>query len=211
MKNQFSRFNLKRTADILTELWCVLFSLLLATSPVLGETKIDSTFLLSKDGAGAVLLGTSITTTKFKYLKKLFTRPYAEMTELGDEGFFAPGFKLYLDRNQDRDKPSLVVAIKCAVDLECSSDYIVEYIIVYDKRFKTAQGVGVGSTIDELRDKYSTGALNALGHRGLHVPVPDLNMHFYLEADEAILYYHSEKQSEELIPGDTRISAIWIK
>lgn len=211
MKDQFNRFGSKRIADVRTELWCVLFSLLLGTSPVLGETNIDSTFLLSKRGAGAVLLGSSITTTKFKYLKKPFTRAYAEMTELGDEGFFTPGFKLFMDPNQDRDKPSLVVAIKCVVDPECNNDYIVEYIIVYDKRFKTARGVGVGSTIDELRDKHSTGGLDTMGHGGLHVPVPDLNMRFYLEADRAILYYHSQEQAEKLIPGDTKIRAIWIK
>ena len=93
MKSQFSRLSLRRIADIRTGLWCVFFTLLSGTSPVLSETEIDSTFLLSKHGAGSVLLGTSITTTKFKYLKKPFTRPYAEMTELGDEGYFTPGFK----------------------------------------------------------------------------------------------------------------------
>ena len=132
------------------------------------------------------------------------------MTELGDEGFFTPGFKLYLDPNQDRDKPSLVVAIKCVVDPECSSDYIVEYIIVYDERFKTARGVGVGSTIDELREKHSTGALTATGHTGLRVRVPDLNMSFYLDADDSILYYRSQEEAGKLIPGDTKIRAIWI-
>ena len=86
----------------------------------------------------------------------------------------------------------------------------MEYILVYDTRFKTARGVG--STFDELRDRYSTGSLTASGrHSGLRVPVPDFGMAFYLDFDEAILYRHSKEQAEELIPGDTKISAIWIR
>ena len=126
----------------------IILSVLLAALPGAGESKVDSTFLLSKGRAGAVVVWSSISQPYARY-KTLYRPPLAELTDLSLEGMFTPAFKLYMEKDQDRDKPSLIAEVGST----SRHSYVITGIIVYDERFKTSRGIGVGSTLDELRDK----------------------------------------------------------
>ena len=65
---------------------------------------------------------------------------------------------------------------------------------VYDPRFRTREGVGVGSTLGELRSHY---AVNLLTELGLAGHVPSLELSFQLEGTAPT-------------NDRTRIASVWV-
>lgn len=187
-------------------MFSIISSILLATTPAGSELNVESRFLLSKGTAGPFTLWSEISTPYSRY-STLFSPPLAELTDLGHEGMFSPAFKLYMDRDQDRDKPSLIAELGCL----SRHTYMISELIVYDERFKTARGIGVGATLDELRAMHEVGSLEAGGHRGLRAPVPVLKMEFALRGDDWPLKQPGGEEGESLIPGDARIWRIFIR
>ena len=122
-----------------------MFSILLATSPVTSDSNLEPRFLLSKGTAGLFTLWSRISTPYSRY-STLFSPPLAELTDLRYEGMFSPAFKLYMDKDQYRDKPSLIAELGCL----SRHSYMITELIVYDERFKTAQGIGVGQPLMNL-------------------------------------------------------------
>jgi hypothetical protein len=122
-------------------------------------------FLLSPSRAGTLSIGAPVDSL----LRNAFR---TRLVDLSLEGHFSPAIEIYLP--DGKGSPALVAHIS---QLPCW-DFRVSGITVYDPRFRTAEGFGVGSTIGELRRAY--GARPAIGEWH-SVIVPALRMTFGID------------------------------
>ncbi len=207
IREQVKETNHPKTNTTGPNIFSIITSILLATTPVISELNVEPRFLLSKGTAGLFTLWSRISTPYSRY-SSLFSPPLAELTDLRSEGMFSPAFKLYMDKDHNRDKPSLIAELGCM----SRHTYMITELVVYDERFKTAHGIGVGSTLDELRARHEVGSLTAGGgHRGLRAPVPDLDMKFALRGDDWPLKQPGGEVGESMIPGDAKIWRIFVR
>jgi hypothetical protein len=115
------------------------------------------------------------------------------------EGVEIPAVQIFVGR--DRKTPSLVVI------LNAETIYGIE---VHDPSFKTAQGIGVGSSIGDLRKTKLRFEFSSQQGDGLFCN--ELRMKFAVDIDHATdrrLYEH-EADPLPLIPPDVKIKWIWI-
>jgi hypothetical protein len=119
-------------------------------------------FLLSPSRAGTLSIGAPVDSL----LRNAFR---TRLVDLSLERHFSPAIEIYLP--DGKGSPALVAHIS---QLPCW-DFRVAGITVYDPRFRTAEGLRVGSTIGELRRAYDVRPTTEEGHS---VVVPAIRMTF---------------------------------
>ncbi len=119
----------------------------------------------------------------------------------GRAGFMAVGGSFYDGLNQvdvdnvkiDKKDPSIIevhrggkVYIRVETRIETSPflDYMVKTITVFNSQFQTDSGLGVGSTLGDIRKKYPE-VQAELFMEGYLAIVSELSMHFHLEPPTA--------------------------
>jgi hypothetical protein len=162
---------------------------------------------LSKGKAGPVEIGMSI--------DDLYQSVGKNITKLNDtysEGFFSPVIEVYTGQG-DREKPALVAEVvgACRASGERPSvmaTFVVGRISVKDSRFKTNLGIGVGSTLGEIRRWYRVDWIT-FGEGPLVARVDQIGMSFALDyANPPEAWYTTHDAA--LIPDSARIVSILI-
>jgi hypothetical protein len=112
-----------------------------------------SDFVLSPGRAGFVELGATI-----DEIYDLVGRQRVRLVDLFSEGQFTPAIEI--DLPGTNASPSIVARIR---EYPCRQ-FAIDGIWVRDPRFQTAEGVGVGSTIGDLRRVYDVRFSREEGH-----------------------------------------------
>jgi len=153
---------------------------------------VDEEFVLAKGRAGTIHAGMTI--------DELYTAVGRNNTKLVDqygEGYFTPVIEIYSGQG-GRTKPSLVAQI-----VGQYPKFLVGSITVYDARFKTEMGVGVGSTLGGIRRNHKVDWIG-FGEGPLFARVEQIGMSFALDfSDPPREWYKSQDQT--LIPDSARI------
>ncbi len=124
-------------------------------------------FRLDPGRAGTLEIGVPVDT-----VLRAFARNRVRLVDLQLEGHFSPA--LEVDLGNSGPTPGLVAHIS---HFPCN-EFAVSGISVYDPRFRTREGIGVGSTIGALRRAYDVRPNREEGHS---VIVPSLKMTFAID------------------------------
>ncbi len=155
----------------------------------------EKEFGLSRGKAGLIKAGTTI--------DELYARVGRNNTRLVDrysEGFFSPAIEIYLTQS-GTTKPSLVAEI-----VGQYPTFLVGRITVYDSRFKTDKGVGVGSTLGEIRRNYKVDWIG-FGEGPLFARVEQIGMSFALDYSKPPREWY-ETHNPTLIPDSAKVVSI---
>lgn len=178
----------------------LLLCLLLLVPILVGAGKRDNKndFLLSKPKAGRLEVGTTVDGLYTKYDRKI-----TKLTDLNLEGMFSPALEIYLDGSEKRNKPSLVAEI-----IWRQGDWVVYRINVYDKKFKTDKGIGVGSTLGDIRKFYTVDRIG-FGEGTLFARVEELGMSFALDFYQVPAQWFKTRD-QNLIPNNAKVESILV-
>jgi hypothetical protein len=160
------------------------------------SSRTNDAFILSRGEAGSVKTGMTI-----DQLYSIVGRGRTRLVDEQLEGLFSPAIEIYLTDRQ-RDRPSLVAEV-----VGRGSGFVVGRITVYDPRFKTSKGIGVGSTLGEIRRNYKVNFIG-FGEGPLVARVEQLGMSFALDARPPAKWYKS--QDAKLIPNNARVIFVFL-
>lgn len=159
-------------------------------------------FVLARNRVGNVIIGMPESA-----IYRVYPRQITRKVDLQLEGFPTPAVQVFL--TEDRQHPSLVIRL----DGPVRKVYGVE---VMDSRFKTARGIGVGSSFGQLR-KTEKQLSFVSGEGTIGASAEDLNMTFSLAIDSAtesrLFDRHSQDQGTDdssKIPAETKIKSVWV-
>jgi hypothetical protein len=107
-----------------------------------------SEWLLSSSRAGRITLGMTVDD-----LYNAYGRENVKLVDLFGEGMFTPALQVYIP-----SEPGAPIAV-ANIDQVCGQ-FRVSGFMVLSPLFKTTEGVGVGSTVPEVRKRYPAASLN---------------------------------------------------
>lgn len=167
--------------------------LLYLVSTAIAVEPISKQFLLAKNWVGHVKVGLNSS------LNELYrTYHSVRLIDRQLEGMFSPALQVYLN---NPDVPAFIVNIHW----RRGTDELGS-IIVYDRCYKTANGIGVGSTLGELRRHYKD--VEVLEGEGpFFARVPELSMSFRLYSGD-LPSDHILRQDPTAAPDSARIESI---
>ena len=180
--------------------------LLLFASIALGNTPKE--YLLSKHTVGLLKLGEGSSPGSL-YWQYNDSREHCSMVRLIDrnlEGSFTKGMQVYMG---NCDIPAFVVEFHYI--WQRSTEELTR-AIVYSRIFRTAHGIGVGSTLGDLRQHYKVKDIG-YGEGVMSAYVPELEMGFGLDIGSARNPIPEEwwkSKDRSLIPNDTQIESIGV-
>lgn len=157
------------------------------------NTEKTNEFLIHKQQAGSLKVGMTV-----DELLTIFGRRDTDLVDLYREGSFTPAIEIKLE-NSDNRKPSLVAEFK-------GERHWIWLIIINDKRFKTDKGIGIGSSLGDLRKAYIVNRID-WGEMGFFARVKDEKMFFIFDNLVPPPEWYKER-NPELMPDDAIISAI---
>src|SRR5215470_16424138 len=160
-----------------------------------GRSLAQGEFLLTKQRAGAVVIGMTIDDLHAMH-KPSSTRLVAQYPE----GMFTPLLEVYLKGDTNKSIPSLVIGI------DKNSDWIVGNIKVNDARFRTDKGIGVGSLLGAIRKAYAVKSI-AFGEGSLFANVEDINMNFELDLTSPPREWYKTRD-QRLIPDSAKVVSV---
>jgi hypothetical protein len=175
----------------------VLASLLLLVMNGVPTRAVDGQFVLAKGRAGTIHAGMTI--------DELYAAVGRNRTKLVDqygEGFFTPVIEIYSGQG-GKTKPSLIAQI-----VGQHPNFLVGSITVYDVGFKTELGVGVGSTLDDIRHNYKVDWIS-FGEGMLFARVEQIGMSFALDYSHPPPEWY-KTQDQTLIPGGAKVVVIFL-
>ncbi len=176
---------------------CAALALLLST-PLPGEAqkKPEEGFLLAKGRAGQVRVRMSVDELYAK-----IGRDHTRLVDLFGEGLFEPALEGYLDGG-DRGKPSMVAGIGGREG--CNH---ISGVAVADPRFKTAEGIGVGSTLGAIRKNYQVDWID-YGEGTLYSRVDQIGMSFGLDYWPPASW--NRRRSQDAIPDSAKVVSVLV-
>ena len=130
-------------------------------------TAQSDSFLLSPGRAGQIEVGMPVDD-----LYRIVGRDQVRLVDLFSEGMFTPAIEIRLAGASAA--PAMIAPIRewpCGV-------YALSAVDVWDQRFRTAEGIGAGSTLGDLRQRYET---RLSDEEGPHAWVESIQMNFRLE------------------------------
>lgn len=172
-------------------------ALLLLWLPLLTSTVATNAgdeFFLSKGRAGPINTGMEVDTLYAKIGRK-----FTKLVDLQSEGFFVPALEIYLKKDE-KSKPSLVAII--------GPNFVITHIHVYDPRFKTEKGIGVGSTLGEIRKNYKVDSIG-FGEGPLCARVNEIGMTFALDFWK-VSHEWDKTRNQALIPDSAKVTSILV-
>jgi hypothetical protein len=143
-------------------------------------------YVLEKGRAGRAKVGMSV-----DELYQAYGWENTKLVDLFGEGMFQPVIEIYLGGVK-----SLVA------EVEARKGFTVWRIAVHDKRFRTVDGIGIGSTLGELKQRYP---VKMLGGEGA-VPVAwveSLGLSFFLGGRQSFI-------EPAKAPDDARITSVLV-
>ena len=151
--------------------------------------------LLTKYRAGDIEIGMTIDTLHTKHAPSS-----TKLVAHYPEGEFAPMLEIYLEGATKQSHPSLLIGIGK------KREWIVDAITVNDARFRTPLGIGVGSTLGDIRKVYKVKWI-AFGEGPLCANVDEISMTFALDfTDPPPEWYNTNDQ--RLIPDRAKVVSI---
>jgi hypothetical protein len=156
---------------------------------------VQENFLLAKYRAGDIEIGMTI--------DALHTKHPPSSTKLVahyPEGEFSPMLEIYLEGATNQPQPSLLIGIGK------KREWIVDDITVNDARFRTPVGIGVGSTLGDIRKVYTVRWIG-FGEGPLCANVDEIGMTFALDFTDPPPEWHRTKD-QRLIPDRAKVISI---
>jgi hypothetical protein len=111
-------------------------------------TQVEPRFLLDRGRAGEIELGMSV-----DRVAQILGSDYLRLRAEFREGSFTPMLDITLPRSESDP------AISAVISAAGSCPFHIFSMIVHDRRFKTAQGIGVGSTLADVRRAFPAEAI----------------------------------------------------
>jgi hypothetical protein len=189
------------TQKVVTTLAPILLLLLL---PGFGKGQ-EKSFDLSKGKAGRLEIGMTIDD-----LYQSVGKQNTKLVDAYSEGYFSPIIEIYPVQGP-AEKPALRAEVvgKCPASNEKATinyTFVVGRISVNDPQFKTSLGIGVGSTLGEIRQRYKVDWIT-FGEGPLVARVEDVGMSFALDyASPPEAWYTTHDPA--LIPDSARVTSI---
>ena len=146
---------------------CVVAAGLIVNWPLLAGAQTDDGFLLSPGKAGRIEVGQAL-----DELYRLVGRDRVRLIDLYREGMFDPAVEIRLPGSST--EPAIVAPIR---EWPCPT-HSIQGLNVRDARFRTKEGLGVGSTLAELQKHYRVVLSD---EEGPHAWVEAIQMNFGLE------------------------------
>jgi uncharacterized protein YraI len=156
----------------------------------------DPRFLLAKHKAGLAEIGMTVDS-----LYSHYNAEFIHLVDLHLEGMFTPALEVFVPGAPG--KAPVFVA-----EIGCSDSWILERITVYDPQFRLTTGIGVGSTLGELKRVYTVEWIK-WGEGALYARVAELAMSFQLDV-KGISQGTDITKSPHLLPVDVKILSILI-
>jgi len=128
--------------------------------------------LLESGKAGPFEVGATV-----EEIYNLVGRDHVRLVDLFNEGMFTPA--LAIQAPGSNTEPTIVAHIR---EWPCAQ-FSVSGIEVYDRRFRTREGLGIRSTLGELRRHYKVKIMR--GEGGESAFVQSMNLSFALDAVDA--------------------------
>ena len=160
------------------------------------DSAIEHQFLLAKHRAGYVEEGMTINALLAKY-----GRGSIKIIDRNLEGTFSPWIEITLDRGAS-SLPSLLV------EISWEKEWVVNRTIIYDKRFKTDKGIGVGSTLEDVRRLYKLDWIS-YGEGSLFARVSDIGMSFELDVMALPRSWYKTRDMK-LVPDSAKVTSILV-
>lgn len=157
----------------------------------------ENGFLLAKGKAGFVEIGMTIDAAQAKY-----GRETTKLVAHYPEGMFEPMLEVYLPGHTSMTAPALLLRI------EQDNGWIIDGIGVNDARFRTRAGIGVGSTLGEIRRVYRISYI-AFGEGPLVANVEELQMTFELDFNQPPREWY-KSGDQRLIPDRAKVTAVYL-
>jgi hypothetical protein len=153
-------------------------------------------FLLSPGKAGRIEIGMAV-----DKIYSVYTREATKLVDLALEGFFTPALEITLPGHVG-EKPSITA------EIGWSQAWTFSRITVYDSRFRTASGIGAGSSLGEIRRNHKVDWIE-FGEGPMVARVDSLGMGFLLEV-QAVPQAWYEKRDMKWIPDSAKVTGILV-
>lgn len=150
--------------------------LALTVFALLGQSvaDVDDEYHLGKHQAGSVHIGTTIDD-----VYREFGRDNIRLIDLHLEGHFSPGLEIRIPGGPDKE-PSLILRIMWWREI----GWGVSGISVNDTRFRTEEGLGIGSTFEAIERAYKVRKGSGAGKSGAYVD--SLSMTFFFSVSSPL-------------------------
>ncbi len=181
----------------------ILFSVFLilpnlaSAEPNIGEKN----YTLSCHKAGDIEIGMQV-----EAVYSIIGKDNTKLTDLYLEGAFSPAMEIYYEDIQSSQTPSLVAEISTQ---KTPHAYNIDRITVYDQRFKTKEGIGVGATLGDVKQFYRVDRMG-YGEGTAYAIVGSLCMSFELPSVWYDVLNSARTAGLDLMPDTAIITSILI-